>query len=122
MKITLNKIRDFLSQSIGEDLVDDLANYCLQDTWEDSEHLQNYFTGYFDELTGEAFIYYDQAIKYLSENDPSLRNSAELAADLGYDLKKIDCCLLANLLDQNDRRNEELSKINFQELFDLINQ
>ena len=116
------KIRDFLSRSISEDLIDNLANYCLQNSWEDSEHLQNYFTGYFDELTDEAFCYYDHAIEYLRENDPSLQNSVKLAKDLGYNLERIDSCLLANILHQNERQKDELCKINFEELFTLINQ
>jgi hypothetical protein len=116
------QIKDFLSQSISIDLIDGLTDYCLQDTWEDSEHLENYFTGYFDELTGEAFVYYYDAIEYLTENDPTLRNSVELAAGLGYDIKNIDSCTLANILHQNDRQKDELYKINFEELFNLINQ
>lgn len=115
------QISDFLSQSISSDLVDDLADYCLQKTWEDSEHLQDYFTDRFYEMTNENFVYYYDAMEYLSENDPTLRNSVELAAYLGYDLKSIDSCLLANILHQNDRL-DELWAINFQELFNLISQ
>ena len=115
------QISDFLSQSIGDDLIDDLANYCLLKTWEDSEHLEDYFRDYFDELTGESFIYYEDAIKYLSENDISLQNSIELAVDLGYDLITIDSCMLANILHNSEQR-EELGGVNFQELFNLINQ
>ena len=116
------QIIDFLSRSIGEDLVDNLANYCLQNSWENSELLQNFFTGYFDELTDEAFCYYDHAIEYLRENDPSLQNSIEIASLDGYDLKTINSCVLANILHQNERRIDELCKINFEELFKLINQ
>ena len=116
------QIIDFLSRSIGEDLVDNLANYCLQNSWENSERLQNFFTDYFDELTDEAFYYYDHAIEYLRENDPSLQNSIEIASLDGYDLKTINSCVLANILHQNERRIDELCKINFEELFKLINQ
>jgi hypothetical protein len=115
------EISDFLSESISSDLVDDLADYCLQDIWDDSEHLQDYFTDRFYEMTGEQFVYCYDAIKYLSENDISLQSSIELADELGYNLKKIDSCALANILYQNDRL-EELGEVNFQELFDLINQ
>ena len=115
------EISDFLSQSISSDLIDDLAEYCLQKKWEDSEHLQDYFTDRFWEMTNEDFVYYYDAIKYLTENDPTLRNSIELATDLGYDMKNLDSCSLANILSQSEEL-EQLSEVNFQELFNLINQ
>jgi hypothetical protein len=65
-------------------------------------------------------VYYDAAIRYLSNNDPSLRNSVELAADLGYNLKDLDSCTLANILCQEEQR-EDLAEVNFEELFALIN-
>lgn len=134
-----HKIRDFLSKSISSDLIDDLANYCssntwkhsdliddlanycLSNTWQDSEHLKTYFTDYFDEITSEIFVDYNDAIKYLSKNDISLENSIEVAADLGYDINNIDSCILANKLYQNEQR-QELCNINFKELFNLIKQ
>ena len=118
------QVIDFLSQSIGSDLVDDLANYCLEKNCEDSEQLENYLTDFFYEITADAFVYYADAINYLSKDDPSLQNSIELAADLGYNLKDkdLDSCLLANILYQNDRSTEELGIVNFQELFNIINQ
>ena len=125
MKINIEKkqqVIDFLSKSIGGDLVDDLAQYCLEKNCEDSEQLENYFTDRFYEFTADAFVYYDDAINYLSRNDPSLQNSMELAAEFGYNLEKIDSCLLANILYQNDRSTEELGIVNFQELFNIINQ
>lgn len=115
------KIRDFLRQSISTLLIGDLADYCFSRTWQNSEHLENYFTDYFNELTGEEFVYYNDAIEYLSQNDISLQSSIEIAVELGYDLKSIDSCMLANLLHQNEQR-DQLCNINFNELFNLINQ
>lgn len=43
-------------------------------------------------------IYYSRAIEYLKENDPSLRESLEIASDLGFELKNINSELLASLL------------------------
>ena len=116
------RISDFLSKSIGGDLVDDLAQYCLEKTWRGRDHLENYFNDFFYEITADVFVYYDNATNYLSRHDPSLQNSIELAADLGYNLKDLDSCKLANILYQNDRVTEELGDVNFEELFDIINQ
>lgn len=51
-------------------------------------------------------IYYSNAIKYLQENDPSLRESLEIASDLGFDLKNINSEVLASLLASQNARSE----------------
>jgi len=43
-------------------------------------------------------IYYSRAMEYLMENDTSLQNSMELAADFGYTPENINSELLASLL------------------------
>ncbi len=60
-------------------------------------------------------IYYSNAIEYLSENDPSLRESLELASDMGYTPDNLDSEILASLLASENKRNE------FYELEDEIN-
>lgn len=51
-------------------------------------------------------IHYSKAIEYLSENDPSLKESLEIASDYGFDLKKLNSEILASLLaSQNAREN-----------------
>jgi len=42
-------------------------------------------------------IYYNRAMKYLSENDFSLSESIEIAVDMGYELENINSELLASL-------------------------
>ena len=42
-------------------------------------------------------IYYNRAMKYLSENDASLMNSIEIAIDMGFDLENINSETLASL-------------------------
>lgn len=42
-------------------------------------------------------IYYNRAMKYLSENDFSLRESIEIAVDMGFDLENINSETLASL-------------------------
>tara|TARA_R110002167_G_scaffold21266_1_gene77450 strand:- start:346 stop:714 length:369 start_codon:yes stop_codon:yes gene_type:complete len=72
----------------------------------------NYFLNYkehtnLDEITdvlhdNNAFdqevIYYATAIKYLQENDPSLRESMEIAIEYGFALENINSEVLASLL------------------------
>ena len=43
-------------------------------------------------------IYYSNAIKYLQENDASLQESLEIAAEYGYELKNLNSEVLASLL------------------------
>lgn len=61
-------------------------------------------------------IYYSNAIKYLQENDPSLNESLEIAAEYGYDLKNLNSEILASLLKSQNVRDE------FFELRDEINE
>ena len=51
-------------------------------------------------------IYYFNAIKYLQENDPSLRESLEIAAELGYEVKNLNSEILASLLKSQNVRDE----------------
>jgi hypothetical protein len=51
-------------------------------------------------------IYYSEAMRYLMQNDNSLRNSLELAADFGYELKNLNSETLASLLASENARNE----------------
>ena len=61
-------------------------------------------------------IYYSNAIKYLQENDPSLKESFEIASELGYETKNLDSEILASLLKSQNVRDE------FLELRDEINE
>ena len=60
-------------------------------------------------------IYYSNAIKYLQENDPSLDESLEIAAEYGYELKNLNSEILASLLKSQNVRDE------FSELKEEIN-
>ena len=64
-------------------------------------------------------IYYYNAMKYLSENDPSLQYSMELAHDLGFECKNLNSELLASLL-QTEKNREDWQEI-IKELELLIN-
>ena len=68
-------------------------------------------------------IYYWKAIEYLQENDPSLMEALEIAAEYGYEVKNLNSEILASLLKSQNVRDEFLDfrdEINdfFQELED----
>jgi len=107
-KKSVEEIRAFLTElqeSNNLDLRDNLQN-CFSD--EELEELdQDNPTdcyqalselldegGYFD----IEIIYYDRAIKYLSENDSSLKDSLEIASEMGYTLDNLNSEILASLL------------------------
>ena len=50
-------------------------------------------------------VYYSSAIKYLAENDPSLRDSLELACEYGYSPRDLSSEILASLLASDRLRN-----------------
>jgi hypothetical protein len=43
-------------------------------------------------------IYYSDAIAYLADNDPSLKESLEIAAEYGFELENLNSEVLASLL------------------------
>lgn len=63
----------------------------------------NSFNDIYDQVEEQGgfnveIIYYSKAMEYLMENDTSLQNSMELAADFGYTPENINSELLASLL------------------------
>ena len=66
-------------------------------------------------------IYYSNAIKYLQENDPSLNESLEIAAEYGYELKNVNSEILASLLKSQNVRDEFLEfRDEINEFFDSL--
>jgi len=51
-------------------------------------------------------IYYSRAMGYLTANDTSLRESLELAQDMGYEPKNLSSEVLASLLASQNSRGE----------------
>ena len=72
------------------------------------------------EISEDEIIYYSNAMKYLSENDNSLRESMEIADELGYEPKNINSELLATLLHQRNLE-EELNGLT-SEIEEIFNQ
>jgi hypothetical protein len=83
--------------------------------------------GDFDTLTDELYnkgafdkeiVYYSNAIKFLYENDPSLRNSLEIASEMGFDTQSLNSEILASLLLSEMEKSEWYS--NKDEINDII--
>ena len=106
------------------DLNDNIINYVDIDAIDNDDAFTSIY-----EMIEENYgfnieiIYYSNAIKYLQENDPSLRESLEIAAEYGYEVKILNSEILASLLKSQNVRDEFLDfrdEINefFQELED----
>ena len=54
-------------------------------------------------------IYYSKAIKFLAENDNSLRESMKIASEMGYNVEDLNSELLASLLNYSQNM-EQLSE------------
>lgn len=89
----------------------DLVNHCeCFDTVIEDNEADNAddFIEWFNEtyIHSAEIIYYHNAIDYLKENDPSLRESLGLAADYGYELASLNSEELATLLLQSNLSDE----------------
>lgn len=95
------KIREFL-----EDLNTDvqIMYYVDEDNVVDYDDVYNQI----EENQGfnQEVIYYSNAMEYLTEHDPSLKESMQLAAYLGYSPENINSELLASLLKSQKVRED----------------
>ena len=78
----------YLYDYLSEDEFNEINNW----TYEDIETILDDNGAFFIEI-----IYYSKAIKYLFEHDASLKESIELAIDMGFDLNNINSETLASL-------------------------
>lgn len=97
---TIRKIESFL-RSLCSD-VDILYYINVEDI-----DLENPFDDiYIKLIESNAFdqevVYYRNAAEYLLENDPSLRESLQIASDYGFELDNLNSEILASLLKTNN--------------------
>ena len=128
MNATVNttaKIEAFLNSLDAKiDLNDNIINYVDIDSIDENDAFNSIYNMVNDKGGFDIeIIYFSSAIKYLQENDPSLQESLEIAADLGYEVKNLNSEVLASLLKSQNVRDEFLyfrDEINefFQELED----
>lgn len=57
-------------------------------------------------ISEQGIIYYSNAIKYLSENDPSLNEAFDCAAEIGFEVQNLNSEILATLLYQRQLNKE----------------
>jgi len=99
-------------KNIGLDI--DLSSLDEDATWDEIE------ATIIDEIEQiSEIIYFDNAIDFLKEEDPSLRVSLEIAADQGYDIRSsnFNSELLATLLNTAD--NMLLWDESYDDLFEI---
>jgi hypothetical protein len=117
-ELILNTLQTLSLEYLGEDATDflnatfqdEILNYNIDEI---QEELQD--NGFFN----VEIIYYYKAMDYLRENDISLSESVEIAAEYGYQLDTINSEILASLHASRERENKfyefvapELDKIN----------
>src|SRR5574344_1077911 len=114
-----NKIEDFLKNLDTEVEVlyyVDVDNIDLEDSFQSIYSMIEDNQGFDSEI-----IYYSRAIEYLQENDPSLRNSLEIASEYGYEVSNLNSEILASLLaSQNIREDFYKLEDEITEFFDEI--
>jgi len=102
---TKTKIENFLKEVSPENvyILDyvDVENIDLENPFDSIEEIISDNNGFDVEI-----IYYSNAIEYLHKNDPSLRESLELASEYGYGVDKLNSEILASLLASQNAREE----------------
>ena len=102
-ELTRETLQELTLKYLGEDATDfynhteDLGEKDSQDIYEDLND-----NGYFN----VEIIYYHKAMEYLKENDTSLNESLELAAEYGYTTENLNSELLASLHASRQREDK----------------
>lgn len=115
----LEKFKEFLNTLNFESIdLPDFANENTNSFEELRESIED-GGGFQVEIT-----YYSSAMKFLSENDNSLRESLEIAHNYGYEAKNLNSEILASLLASEYARNdfEELKSEISNFLEELLNE
>lgn len=93
--------KDTYLETYGEDIECALNNY------EGNNDADDFTEWYTEEYIHSAeVIYYHTAIDLLRDNDPSLRDSLNLASDYGFELANLSSETLASLLVQSLMHDE----------------
>ena len=98
------RVAEFLK---GLDISIDILDYVNP---EDID-IENAYESILDKLQDNGgfnveIIYYSNAIKFLQENDPSLKESLEIASEFGYSLENLNSEVLASLLASRQAEEE----------------
>lgn len=115
--ITKEQILDAMSEAWSNDTLDDITAYFDAEDFKnyegdaiDAENIVDFVyeeifeNGSFDFASNH--VYYAEAMDYLKKVDVQLYRSFEALDSYGYsDLKNINSCVLANILDEYDAKN-----------------
>jgi len=109
-----NEMIDFLN-SLDIDI--DLS--CI---YSEDDSFESYIDKAYDLINEYEVIYYFNAINYLKDEDPSLKESFELASEYGYNIENLSSEILATILKQ-ERLRESLSTLSdeIEEFFEVNN-
>jgi hypothetical protein len=106
---TTEEIREFLKELDSNLNYISISDFIYSDNEIEAIDQNNAFDSIKKKLEDDGafnveIIYSSEAIKYLAENDPSLRESLEIANIFSYESKNLNSKLLASLLaSQNER-------------------
>tara|TARA_R100001015_G_C4606464_1_gene161543 strand:- start:763 stop:1170 length:408 start_codon:yes stop_codon:yes gene_type:complete len=95
--LTLDWLDDDAAGYLDKDILNNLADYDSGEIYEELRD-QNYFD--------VEIIYYSKAMEYLKENDFSLSESLEIAAEFGYNTENLNSELLASLHASRKKEND----------------
>ena len=95
--LTIDWLDDDAADYLDKDILNNLADYDSSEIWEELND-----NGFFH----EEIIYYNVAIDYLKENDPSLSESLEIAEEYGYNTENLNSELLASLHASRKKEND----------------
>jgi len=101
MKTRAQKIEEFLKNLNTEINILDYVDTETVNSFEDVRDQIEDSNGFDIEI-----IYYANAIEYLHDNDPSLRESLSIAEEMGYTPGNLNSEILASLLASQNARNE----------------
>lgn len=108
-EIIREREQDYDFNDYLENYIDEQELQEIEDIDQLREHLEELNQD--GEITDTEIIYYRNAIKYLQEHDPSLKESITIAQDYGYDTASINSELLASLLQTQNNREEYIEFI-----------
>lgn len=103
-ELVKSKVEEFLKDlntEIDISNLIDINNIDLDDSFQSIYSMIEYNQGFDSEI-----IYYSNAIEYLKENDPSLRDSLEIASEFGYEISNLNSEILASLLSSQNIRED----------------
>ena len=95
--LTLDWLDDDAADYLSKDILNNLADYDSSEIYEELRE-QNYFD--------VEIIYYSKAMEYLKENDFSLTESLEIAAEYGYNTENLNSEVLASLHASRKKEND----------------